>query len=133
MQEGYQNTGSMLTPLSEIQRLKSNDVLSPVMVIDDLPVLLIAFCILVATILIAFAVMDFLIKRDEREIERAKERSREVEREMFSQRLRERANLVASHVQTVVDYDFVRDATAGRETTEYKEGDDSDQVNGGGT
>lgn len=103
-----------------------------VMVIDDLLLYLVVFVGLVAVVLIAFAAFEYLGKRHEVEAEKAKERIRASEREIFSQRLRERADIVAAHVQNVIDYDFARDNTAGRETTEYKEADDSDQESGGG-
>lgn len=91
------------------------------------------FVLVVGTVIVALATMDYLAKRRETEVERAAEKARQQEREDFSQRLRERAELVNAHVKDVIDYDLARDVIAGRETTEYKEGDDSDQVSGVGS
>lgn len=100
------------------------------MVIEDLLLYLVVFAGLVSVVLIAFSAFEYLGKRHEIEAEKAKDRIWASERELFSQRLRERADIVAAHVQNVIDYDFARDNVAGRETTEYKEGDDSDQISG---
>lgn len=100
---------------------------------DLVTALVMIFVVVIGMVIVALATMDFLAKRREDETERAKQRARQQEREDFSQRLRERAELVNAHVQDVIDYDFARDNVAGRETTEYKEGDDSDQVSGVGT